>query len=260
MLLSMDVAQTQGFKAVAKFPSVTLNLWWASPLPCSLPCACMKIVVTSQAWNKNNSEANGLYIFIWNYFLHICCSNSCMSILCNAPRKPLMKFLFYRWWLQHFGEVGKEWLAWNLELRSSVSSWWLCGSWGGKVGCETGLIRQGFKSGSSAGALVAVSGVSGHGLAEWSQDTRAQHGSRRRKQLLQQRQPRSAKDIQLHVPQMSQSSWHGACGILVVWSQLEGCWEHTRAVLKTAAAVVACRNCRKKSDIAELTPLPSDAR
>lgn len=56
----MDVAQTQGFKAVAKFPSVALNLWWPSPLP----CACMKIVVTSQAWNKNNSEANGLYIFI----------------------------------------------------------------------------------------------------------------------------------------------------------------------------------------------------
>lgn len=50
---------------------------------------------------------------------------------------------------------------------------------GGKVGCETGLIRQGFKPGSSAGALVAVSGVSGHGLAEWSQETCAQRGSQR---------------------------------------------------------------------------------
>lgn len=68
-----------------------------------------------------------------------------------------------------------------LKFRVKIQCKQLVIMWeaGGKVGCETGLIRQGFKPGSSAGALVAVSGVSGHGLAEWSQETCAQRGSQR---------------------------------------------------------------------------------
>lgn len=109
-----------------------------------------------------------------------------------------MQFLFYRWRLLHFWGGGERTACLKFRVKIQCKLlviMWEGGREGGKVGCETGLIRRGFKSDSNAGALVAVSGVSGRGLAEWSQEACAQRGSRRRKQLLRQRQPRSAEDI-----------------------------------------------------------------
>lgn len=142
--------------------------------------------------------------------------------------------------------MGKEWLTWNSELRSRLSCWWFCGREKGreaKTGCETGLIRFGFKSDSSVGAPVAVPCGSDRGFLGWYRA--GTHTSSARLKQTNAAAPviaehRSAEDMQLHFHPMHQSSWHGVRGICPLWHQRERGGDSTSASPMPATAVLTC--------------------
>lgn len=157
--------------------------------------------------------------------------------------------------------MGKECLAWNSELRSSLNYWWFCGREKrreGKTGYETGLIRFGFKSDSSAGALVSVLCVSDHSFPRWywagmctsSAQLEQRHSQQSTDQLRTQNclsiQCARAADVEFVASMCSDASVRGG--------------DSTWAGPKPVTAVLTCHDFVQKFDLASLRLLPPDAR